>query len=433
MAQTPALSPADVPPGAGEAVPAGGAPPRGRQAAIAFIFVAVTIDTISMGITAPVLPTLIKQMSGGSMNAGLMNGLFMTVFALMQFIFSPILGGLSDRYGRRPILLLSIAGLGLSYAGMGMATSIWQLLLIRVFTGATSANIATAFAYVADVTPPERRAGAYGLMQAAMSLGFACGPAIGGLLASFGPSAPFWAAALCSLVNAAYGFFVVPESLAKDRRAPFHPRSLASFSALSILRSKPNLLSLALILALAQFAVMVFPTDFVLYAQDRYHWNIGAVSAVLSAFGVCSALVQAFLSGRIVRQFGERRVVLFGLACGIIGLANFGFAPTGLIFCIGIPIMTLWGVSGPAVQALMTRQVSASEQGRLQGANTSLGSLSGIMAPLIFGGLYSAVSSGWGGGGGSHLLGAPFVLAGVIVLIALLLAARSMPKMRSRL
>jgi DHA1 family tetracycline resistance protein-like MFS transporter len=421
--------PASEPAGTADAASAAGARPQGRQAAIAFIFVAITIDTISMGITAPVLPVLIKHMAGGAGAAGWMNGLFMTVFALMQFLFSPVLGGLSDRYGRRPILLLSIAGLGLSYAGMGVATSIWQLLLIRMFTGATSANIATAFAYIADVTPADRRAGAYGLMQAAMSLGFALGPAIGGLLSQFGASAPFWAAAACSLVNAAYGFFVVPESLPTDRRAPFHLRNMASFGALAILRSRPGLLSLAVILALAQFCVMVFPTDFVLYAQDRYHWSIGAVSACLSAFGVCSAIVQAGLSGRLVRRFGEARVILLGLSCGIIGLANFGLAPTGLIFVIAIPVMTLWGVAGPSLQAMMTRQVAASEQGRLQGANTSLGSVSGIFAPLVFGGLYTLVASR---PGATALLGAPFLTASLVLALALVLASSAVRGTRSR-
>jgi DHA1 family tetracycline resistance protein-like MFS transporter len=415
-------------PGAADAAPAGGARPKGRQAALAFIFVAVTIDTISMGITAPVLPTLIQRMSGHPEQAGLMNGVFMTVFALMQFICSPILGALSDRYGRRPILLLSIAGLGLSYAGMATATSIWQLLLIRVFTGATSANIATAFAYIADVTPADRRAGAYGMMQAAMSLGFAVGPAIGGFLTAFGPAAPFWAAACCSLINAAYGFFVVPESLAKDRRAPFRLRELASFGAIRMLNSQPGLLRLAIILALAQFAVMVFPTDFVLYALNRYGWGIGAVSAVLTAFGVCSAIVQLGLSGRVVRMFGEPRVIIGGLACGVCGLLIFGLAPTGLAFIVGIPIMTLWGVSGPAVQSLMTRQVSASEQGRLQGANTSLGSLSGVIAPLLFGGLLTAVTTVvQAGRAGPPLLGAPFFLASAIVLLAVGLATSVRP------
>ena len=408
----PPMSAPDAPSGA----PA--APVRGRNAALAFIFVAVTIDTIAMGITAPVLPLLIKKM-GGAGNAGLMNGLFMTVFALMQFVFSPILGALSDRYGRRPILLLSIAGLGLSYAGMAMATSIWQLLLIRLFTGATSANIATAFAYIADVTPADRRAGAYGLMQAAMSAGFAFGPAVGGIFSALGPSAPFWAAAGFSLINAAYGFFVVPESLSREGRAPFHFK-LGSFNAIGMLRSQPGLLVLATILMLAQFATMVFPTAFVLYAQERYGWRvIGQISACMTAFGICSFAVQAGLSGRLVRTLGERRVIVIGMLCAVLGTAVFGLAPTGLIFWIGIPIMTLSGIAGPAIQSIMTRRVSAREQGRLQGANTSLQAVAGIIAPLLFGGVYTLAQHS---GGGKAVLGAPFVLASLILMIGVFLS-----------
>ena len=425
MAHDATLPPASEP-GAPDVAPAAGARPQGRQAALIFIFVAVTIDTISMGITAPVLPLLIKRMAGGA-DAGLMNGLFMAVFALMQFIFSPILGALSDRYGRRPILLLSIAAMGLSYAGMGMATSIWQLLLIRILTGATSANIATAFAYIADVTPADRRAGAYGMMQAAMSLGFAMGPAIGGFFTAFGASAPFWAAACFSLVNAAYGVFVVPESLSLERRAPFRLREMASFGALRILGSRPGILRLALILALAQFAVMVFPTDFVLYAGDRYGWKIGAVTACLTAFGVCSAIVQLGLSGRVVRMFGEARVAIGGLGCGVLGLLAFGLAPNGLAFVVAVPVMTLWGVAAPAVQSLMTRMVSSSEQGRLQGANTSLGSLGSVISPLLFGYLYSQVYTAVKGGAWSVLLGSPFLLASAIVLLAAGLAVAVRP------
>lgn len=390
--------------------------PRARSAALAFIFVAVTIDTIAMGITAPVLPKLIEHMAGGQQQAGWMNGLFMTVFALMQFLFSPILGALSDRYGRRPILLLSIAGMGLSYAGMAMAASIWQLLLIRLFTGATSANIATAFAYVADSTPSDRRAGAYGLMQAAMSAGFALGPAVGAAFMVFGPAAPFWAAAGFSLVNAAFGYFAVPESLPRDRRAPFQFK-LGSFNAVSVLRAKPGLLRLAMILVLGQFATMVFPTVFVLYASHRYGWGIGAISACLTAFGACSFLVQAGLSGRLVRLLGEHQVILLGVLCAVAGTAIFGLAPVGPIFAVGIPIMTLSGVSGPAIQSLMTRQVAATEQGKLQGANTSLQSVAGIIAPLLFGWAYSAVV-----GLGSAMSGAPFILASAILLLGVGLA-----------
>ena len=398
------------------------AAPQRRQAALIFIFVTVTIDTIAMGVTAPVLPQLIERMSGNPSQAGLMNGLFMAVFALMQFLFSPILGGLSDRYGRRPILLLSIAGLGLSYAGMAMASNIWELLLIRLFTGATSANIATAFAYIADVTPADRRAGAYGMVQGAMSLGFALGPGLGGILSGIDLAAPFWIAAGVSLINAGFGFFVVPESLSKDRRAPFQVKHLSSFAGLSMLRSKPDLFRLAMILAMAQFAFMVFPTVFVLYAGHRYHWGIGPVSACLTAFGICSFLVQAGLSGRIVRGLGAGKVIVFGVLCGVVGTFVFGIAEVAWVFLIGIPIMTLSGVSAPAVQSVMTRLVSSSEQGRLQGANTSLQSLAGIAAPLMFGGIWSVVALV--PKGGLDLRGTPFFVASAILACAAILAGR---------
>ena len=395
---------------------------RGRPAALVFIFITVTIDTIAMGITAPVLPMLIERMSGGVAQAGWMNGLFMTVFAIMQFLFSPVLGALSDRYGRRPILLLSIAGLGLSYAGMGMATAIWQLLLIRLLTGATSANIATAFAYIADTTPPDRRAGAYGMMQAAMSMGFAIGPGIAGLLGRFDPTWPFWAAAALSLINAAYGFFVVPESLPRDQRAPLVLRKLGYFRAMSILTSKPGLLRMSMVLALAQFATMVFPTVFVLYAEHRYGWQVTAVSLCITSFGICSALVQAGVSGRLVRAFGESRVILIGLLCGVAGTLVFGLAPTGMLFMIGIPIMTLSGVCGPAIQSLMTRQVSHSEQGRLQGANTSLQALAGIISPMMFSAVFVLSAGGWHG---VNTMGAPFLLASAVLLISAAMAMRA--------
>ena len=395
-----------------------------RKAALAFIFVAVTIDTIAMGITAPVLPLLIKKMTGGAGDAGLMNGLFMTVFALMQFLFSPILGALSDRYGRRPILLLSIAGLGVSYAGMAMATSIWQLLLIRLVSGATSANIATAFAYIADVTPADRRAGAYGLMQAAMSAGFVMGPAVGGLFTAISPSAPFWAAGAFSLINAAYGFFVVPESLSRDRRTPFQFR-LGAFNAIGVLRSRPGLLSLGMILVLMQFATMVFPTAFVLYATDRYGWGMAWVTACITFFGACSFAVQIGLSGRLVRALGEPRVILAGMLCAVAGTLVFGLAPIGPLFWIGIPIMTLGGIAGPAVQSVMTRRVSAGQQGRLQGANASLQAVAGIVAPLLFGEVYTLAHAS---ALGPAVLGAPFLLAGLSLVIGVLLAVQGLRK-----
>ncbi len=276
--------------------------------------------------------------------------------------------------------------------------------------------------------PADRRAGAYGLMQGAMSMGFALGPGLGGLLGNLSPTAPFWAAAAISLINAAYGYFVVPESLPKDQRAPLRFGGLKSFGGLSMLRSKPGLFSLSMILMLAQFATMVFPTVFVLYSMHRYHWNITAVSICMTAFGVCSALVQARVAGPFVRRWGEHNAIIFGLLAGVFGTFIFGLAPNGVIYSIGIPIMTLSGLAGPAVQSLMTRKVAHSEQGRLQGANTSVQSVAGIVAPVLFGWVFAVVVTPHPG---LNLIGAPFYLASVILVGATVVAWRAVKAERT--
>ncbi len=277
------------------------------------------------------------------------------------------------------------------------------------------------------MTPADRRAGAYGLMQAGMSMGFAIGPGLAGLLGGIDPVLPFWAAAAFSLVNAAFGFFVVPESLPKARRAAVQLSKLGYFRAMSILTSKPGLLRMSLVLALAQFATMVFPTVFVLYAEHRYGWKITAVSLCITAFGVCSAIVQAGVSGRMVRALGESKVIRIGLLCGVAGTAVFGLAPIGALFMVGIPIMTLSGICGPAIQSLMTRQVAASEQGRLQGANTSLQALAGIVAPMMFSGVFVLTVDGWHG---INTMGAAFLLASATLATAAVMATRGSARLQ---
>lgn len=397
---------------------AGGAPPR-RSAAMVFIFITVMIDMVAMGVTAPVLPTLIQEMSGSLSMAGWMNGLFVTVFALMQFIFSPILGGLSDRYGRRPILLLSILGLGVNYAIMAVAPNLTWLLLTRILTGITSANISTAGAYIADVTPVEKRAAGFGMLGAAFSAGFVLGPAIGGVLGEIDPRAPFWAAAVISLVNALYGWFVLPESLSRDKRAPFNWRRANSLGSMRLLGSHPELLALAFINLLVQAAGVVYPTVFVIYAVNRYGWSTSTVGLVLMAFGACSGLVQGFLTGRAARIFGERRAITIGLLLGVVGMGLFGLASNAWLFALTVPIICLSNIAGPATQALMTRRVEPWEQGQLQGANTALQSIAGIVAPLLFGWVYSIFI---GPLGHLDLPGAPFLLAAVFMGVATLLA-----------
>ncbi len=352
-----------------------------------------------------------------------MNGLFVTVFALMQFVFSPVLGGLSDRFGRRPILIISIAGLGLNYIVMALAPDLTWLLVARILTGITSANISTASAYIADVTPADKRAGAYGMLQAAFSMGFVLGPAVGGILGGIDPRAPFWIAAVISLINAFYGWFVLPESLPRERRAPFNWRRANSIGSLKLLGSNPDLRVLATVNLLTQFATVVYPTVFVIYAVNRYGWSTGTVGLCLAGFGLCSGLVQATLTGRAAAWWGERKVIAIGLLCGVVGMAVFGLATTPWGFALAVPVMTLAGIAGPAIMAMMTRRVEAWEQGQLQGANSSLQSIAGIVAPLLFGWCYSLFIGPWKS---LNLPGAPFLLAAIFMGISVVLAFWSM-------
>ncbi len=390
--------------------------PKPRRAALAFIFVTVMIDMVAMGVTAPVLPRLIRDMAGHGMG-GLMNGVFVSVFALMQFLFSPVLGGLSDRFGRRPILLVSIAGLGLNYMVMAVAPNLTWLLVARVLTGITSANMSTAMAYIADVTPAEKRAGAFGLVNAAFGLGFVLGPAIGGVVGSIDPRAPFWVAAGVSLINALYGWFLLPESLGRDRRAPFNWRRANSIGSFRLLASHRELLMLALVNLLTQSAAAVYPAVFVIYAVDRYGWTPMTTGLCLAVFGFCSSVVSATVTGRATAWFGERRVVIIGLAFGMVGMVAFGLANSPWLFLAVIPVMTLSNIAGPAAQALMTRHVEPWEQGQLQGANASLQSLSGIVPPLVFGVVYTLFGLR---GRFEHFgqPGAPFLLAAVFMVLA---------------
>jgi DHA1 family tetracycline resistance protein-like MFS transporter len=340
------------------------------------------------------------------------------VWSSIQFVASPVLGSLSDRFGRRPVILLSNVGLGFDYVLMAVAPSIGWLFVGRVLSGVTSASIPTAFAYVADVTPAENRARAYGLMGAAFGMGFILGPAIGGVLSLWGPRAPFWVAAAFSLTNACYGFFILPESLAADHRAPFSWKRANPLGSLALLRSHRELVGFATLHVLYHLAHHALTATFVLYAAYRYGWGSTQVGWALAGVGACFAVVQAGLVGRIVKTFGERRTLVAGLACGAVGFAVYGLAPTGALFVMGIPIMSLWGLYGPSSQALMTQRVGRSAQGALQGALASLQTATGIFGPAVFAETFATGISrrGW------HLPGAPFLLASVLLVVGVLLA-----------
>lgn len=364
-----------------------------RRAAIAFILVTAALDIIAMGIVMPVLPPLIEEFIGSNARAGIINGVFVALWAIMQFIASPVIGAWSDQVGRRPVILVSTAGLAADYVLMALAPNLWWLALGRIIAGVTSASFTTVYAYMADITPPADRARAYGLIGAAFAGGFIAGPMLGGVLGEWSPRAPFWFAGALSGLAFLYGLFVLPESLAPENRMAFSWRRANPFGALRLLRSHAELAGLAVVNFLLYFAHHVFSAVFVLYAGYRYGWGALEVGLVLAFVGALDMLVQGLLVGPVSRRLGDRHTMVFGLAGGAIGIACMGLAPNGMLFALAMLPNALWGLAMPTLQALMTRRVSESEQGQLQGANMSVASIAGVASPLFFGWIYS-ISSG---------------------------------------
>ena len=393
-----------------------------RPAAVIFIFVTVVLDVLALGIIIPVLPKLVEQFLGGdTARAAEMFGLFGTVWALMQFIFSPVLGALSDQYGRRRVILISCFGLGVDYIFMASAPTLWLLFIGRIISGITGASFTAAGAYIADVTPPEKRAAGFGMIGAAWGLGFVLGPALGGILGAVDTRLPFWVAAGLTLLNALYGVFVLPESLHIEHREKFSWKRANPLGSLKLLRSHPELFRLATVNGFFYLAHQVLPSVFVLYASFRYGWNEETVGLTLALLGVCGMVVQGGIVKRVVADFGERHTLLAGLLFGMCGFAIYGLAPTGIIFWLGIPIFSMMGLYGPSSQGLMTRHVQPSQQGQLQGANNSIMGVAGVIGPGIFTLTFASfigARSDW------HLPGAPFLLAVMMLVAAFGLAWR---------
>ncbi len=393
-----------------------------RKAAFAFIFVTVVLDMLALGIIVPVLPKLVLEFEGGdSAHAASIYGVFGTVFAAMQFLFSPLLGAVSDRFGRRPVILISNLGLGLDYIVMALAPTVGWLLAGRVVSGICAATFSTAGAYIADVTPAEQRAARFGMLSAAFGLGFIVGPAVGGLAGSVDPRLPFWIAAGLSLANATYGFFILPESLPAEGRAAFEWRRANPVGALQLLRRHASLLGIAGVMFLSAIAHEVQPTIWVLYTDYRYGWDARTVGLTLAAVGVFSAIVGGGLVRVVVERIGERNCLLLGLFFGAAGFTIYGLAPAGAVFGAAIPIVSLWGLAGPTAQALITRHVDPSEQGRLQGALSGLQGVAFMIGPLLFTGTFAAAISSRGAW---HLPGAPFFLAALLLAASFALAWR---------
>ncbi len=411
----------------GEALPTADGPQhtevKGRQAALAFIFVTALLDIVAIGIIIPVLPKLVVQFAHSSVRGAQIYGLFGAAFAVMQLFCSPIQGALSDRFGRRPVLLTSIFGLGCDYVLMALSPNLVWLFVGRLISGATAASFSTANAYIADITPPEKRAAAFGMMGAAFGVGFILGPLLGGVLGQFNPRWPFWAAAGLALVNGLYGLFVLPESLPKDRRSPFRIKNANPLGSLSLYRSHPQLPQFATVLFLFYLSHQALQSTFVLYVGQRYHWGPDMVGMSLAATGLGSIVVQAGVVRPFVKRFGERGALYTGLACGAMGFAVYATAAQPWQYWFGVPIFALSGLIGPGIQGLMTRRVSPSQQGRLQGANSGLMALAGLIGPIFFTEVFA-----WSIGGGRNLPGLAIYASAALMTAALLLAIRA-PKL----
>ncbi len=393
-----------------------------RRAAVPFIFVTVVLDVIALGIIIPVLPHLIEHfLAGNTARAAQWYGGFVTVAAGMQFVCSPVIGMLSDRFGRRRVILLSNFGLGLDYLVMALAPTLGWLFLGRIISGITGASWTTAGAYIADTTTREKRAAGYGLLGAAFGLGFALGPALGGILGGVNPRLPFWVSGMLTLVNAAWGIFVLPESLPPERRRPFEWKRANPVGSLVLLRSHPELLGLAASGFVYFVAHNVMPAIMVLYAAERYGWGPRNVGLVLALVGVTTMIVQGGLVRRIVPRIGERRALLAGLAFGAASYAIWGLAPNGRLALAAIPFGAMMGLYTPAAQGIMSRRVGTSEQGQLQGANSSVMGIAGMVAPPLFTQVFARAIDRRG----PYLPGAPLLLAAALAAAAMAIAAHA--------
>lgn len=391
-----------------------------HQAAVGFIFVTMLLGMLAFGIALPPFPKLVAQFVGGdTVRTSEYIGLFMTTFALMQFFFSPILGMLSDRYGRRPVVLLSNFGLALDYFIMAMAPSLSWFLLGRILSGVSSSSYAAATAYISDVTKPEKRSKAFGLLGATYGIGFIVGPAIGGWLSIRNPRLPFWVAGAATLLNACYGLFVLPESLPPEKRKQHLAWKNANpVGVLRLLRSRTELLGLAIVSFLGFLAYEIYATVWILYVMYRFGWDQRMIGMALAVVGVLSILYSAILVGPVVARLGERRTMLTGLSFAATGFVIYGLAGSTITFFAAIAITALWQLALPTLQSITTQRVSTSEQGELQGAIASLRGIAMIIGPQIFAGTFAYFISR-----DHHLPGAPWYLASLLLATSLVIAA----------
>ncbi len=393
-----------------------------RKAALAFIFITVLIDVTGLGIIIPIIPALIVELTGeGLSKAAIYGGWLMFVYAFTQFICAPIIGGLSDRFGRRPVLLLSLFGFGIDYILIGFAPNIFWLFIARFISGVTGASITTASAYIADISTPEKRSQNFGLIGAAFGLGFIIGPVIGGLLGQYGTRVPFFAAAGLTLVNVLYGFFILPESLPKESRRKFSFKRANPMGSLKQFKSFPGISGLIVVFGLIYLASHATQSTWTYYTMEKFSWDETMVGISLGVVGLCVAIVQGGLTRVVIPKIGEIKSVYLGLTLSCVGFIGFAFSPTGAIMMAMIVPYCLGGFAGPSLQGIVSNKVPQNQQGELQGGLTSLVSFTSIFGPPMMTGLFGYFTSD---AAPLQFSGAPFLLGALLVLGALVYSIR---------
>ena len=394
--------------------------------ALSFIFITLLIDVIGLGIIIPVLPALIEQITGGDISEASRTGGWLTfAYAAMQFLFSPVIGGLSDRYGRRPVLLASLLGFGLDYILMGFAPTIGWLFLGRLIAGITGASYTTAGAYIADVSTPEKRAQNFGLIGVAFGVGFIIGPVLGGLLGHYSPRLPFFVAAGFALLNALYGYFVLPESLTPEHRRPFDWKRANPIGSLRHLGRYPVVLSLVISFVLLYLSGHATQSTWTFYTIEKFGWNEQWVGYSLGFVGLMVAIVQGGLIRIVIPKLGQKRSVFVGLTFYTIGFFLFAIATKGWMMFLFVVPFAMGGFAGPALQSIITSAVPANEQGELQGALTSLISLTSIFGPLMMTNLFSVFSAP---DAPVYFPGAPFMMGALLSLLSIYFSMRTLTK-----
>ncbi|WP_211252725.1 TCR/Tet family MFS transporter [Crocinitomix catalasitica] len=393
-----------------------------------FIFITILIDMIGIGIIIPVIPDLISQITGQSLSeAALMSGFLIMAYAVMQFLFAPVMGELSDRFGRKPILLLALLGLAIDYIIHALAPTILWLFIGRVLAGIFGASHTVATAYIADISTPETKAKNFGMIGAAFGLGFIIGPGIGGIIGGeWGPRAPFYVAAGFTLLNLILGLIFVPESLSTDKRRPIILKNMIPFNSLIHLGKYKSVIGLVLAYTLVNLAGQVMPSTWTFFTMERYGWSTSAVGLSLAVVGLLVAIVQAGLTGVLVKKFGNKKVITLGFTCWTVGMFAFVLASNQYLLYFAIVPYVLGGIAGPTIQSIVSNSVDDKEQGNLQGVMTSMVSITAIVGPLIYTSLFAYYT---GDAAPIYFPGSPYLLGGIILVIGSIIATYSIRNM----